>query len=80
MLTVKQAAEKIGISTNLVYGWCEAQLLPHYRIGRQGSRGAIRIAESDLEAFIAARKQGERRTPPPSCKRKPVNLENLKLS
>jgi excisionase family DNA binding protein len=53
MLTSKQAAEKIGVSDSLIYEWCAAGVLPHYRFGRKGRRGTIRIDESELEAFLA---------------------------
>ena len=53
MLTPKQAAERIGVSDSLVYEWCAAGLLPHYRFGRKGKRGCIRIDASELDAFLA---------------------------
>jgi len=52
MLSVRQAALKIGVSESLIYSWIEARQLPHYRIGAKGKRGKILIAEADLEAFI----------------------------
>lgn len=39
MLTVKQAAVRLGISESLVYEWCAEGVLPHYRFGRKGRRG-----------------------------------------
>ena len=57
MLTPKQAADKAGVSTSLVYEWCAQGLLPHYRFGRQGRRGTIRIDEIELEAFLARCRQ-----------------------
>jgi excisionase family DNA binding protein len=53
-LTIKQVAEREGVSPSLVYQWCEDRLLIHYRYGRKGKRGRILIEESDLVAFIAA--------------------------
>src|SRR5689334_19549696 len=55
-LTVKQAAERAGVSPALVYEWCEERRLPHYRAGRQGRRGKILIEEADLDAFIESLK------------------------
>jgi excisionase family DNA binding protein len=57
MLTVKQAAERLGVSDSLVYEWCAAGALPHFRIGRNGKRGKILIAEAELDAFMAAHRQ-----------------------
>src|SRR5579872_2359648 len=67
VLTPNQAAEKAGVSTSLVYEWCAQGLLPHYRFGRQGRRGTIRIEEAELEAFLARCRQAARppeETPP----------------
>jgi len=33
-LTIKQVAEREGVSPSLVYQWCEDRLLVHYRYGR----------------------------------------------
>ena len=60
MLTPKQAAEKAGVSTSLVYEWCAQGLLPHYRFGREGRRGIIRIEEAELETFLAHCRQSAR--------------------
>ena len=58
MLTPKTAAERAGVSASLVYAWCREQRLPHYRVGREGTRGRIRIAPADLDAFITTLRQG----------------------
>jgi excisionase family DNA binding protein len=57
VLDARQAARKAGVSRSLVYAWCRAGGLRHYRCGRTGKRGCIRIAEADLEAFLAACKR-----------------------
>lgn len=57
-LTPKEAAQRARVSSNLVYSWCSAGLLPHLRLGSPGRRGKILIEESDLEAFLAAHKRG----------------------
>ncbi len=72
MLTVKAAAERMGISGSLVYELCACGLLSHVRIGRPGSRGCIRITDADINAFLASQKI-EWRAParvPPSNQRK----------
>jgi excisionase family DNA binding protein len=59
MLTVKQAALRLGISPATVYQLCAAKLLPHSRVGR--GRGVIRIAEADLDRYLAGRRvEGDR--------------------
>jgi excisionase family DNA binding protein len=82
MLTTKQAAERAGVSTALVYAWCAERRLPHHRVGRQGTRGSIRIAEADLDAFLASLKQEATpaaRPPTPSAKERSVTLKHLRL-
>jgi excisionase family DNA binding protein len=80
MLTIKMAAERAGVSTGLVYIWVESGALAHYRVGRPGSRGGIRIAEADLQAFLASLKRGKEpeESVPPAPKRK-VILKHLRL-
>ncbi len=56
MLTVKMAAESIGVSASLVYSWCEDHLLQHYRMGTKGKRGKILIEETALAAFLQSRR------------------------
>ena len=51
-LTVKKAADKIGVSASLVYSWCTTKRLRHYRVGDIGKRGKILIDEADLDAFL----------------------------
>ncbi len=58
MLTVKAAAERMGISESLVYELCACGSLPHVRIGRPGSRGCIRLTEADIQEFLASQKVG----------------------
>jgi excisionase family DNA binding protein len=54
LLTVKQAAEKAGVSESLIYQWCEERRLAHFRAGGKGRRGKILIAPADLDAFMAS--------------------------
>jgi hypothetical protein len=62
VLTVKQAAERAGVSESLVYAWCDSDLLPHARLpGARPTargRGLIRISEADLAAFLLRYKRG----------------------
>lgn len=48
-LTVKQAAERLGISQSLVYGLVAAGKIRHERHGL--GRGTIRIPEDALEEY-----------------------------
>lgn len=59
-LTPKQAAARAVVSISLIYQWCQDGVLVHYRFGRPGKRGRIRIEESDLLAFLeTCKKEGE---------------------
>lgn len=49
MLSVKQAAEKLGVSSALVYALVAARKIRHERHGLR--RGAIRIPEEALEEY-----------------------------
>jgi len=60
MLTPKQAAARIGVSDSLIYEWCAAGLLPHYRFGKPGRRGKILIEDKEFDAFLAACRQEAR--------------------
>ena len=60
-LSVKEVAARLSISEALVYAWVESGKLPCYRLGGPGKRGAIRISEADLNAFlVSCRKEKER--------------------
>jgi excisionase family DNA binding protein len=61
LLTVKQAAEKLQCSNATVYLLCSAKLLPHSRVGL--GRGVIRIAEADIDRYLAAKHVEEDRQP-----------------
>ena len=58
-LTPKQAAERAVVSVSLIYQWCQDGVLVHYRFGRPGKRGRIRIEDTDLEVFLTSCKQDE---------------------
>jgi len=80
VLTVQQVAVRLNVCDDLVYDWCNSGMLPHFRLGRKGRRGGIRIEEGALEAFLTTQKQEERQPPrSPAPRRKPVKLANLRL-
>ena len=57
MHTVKTAAKRLCICPGIIYDLVTSGALPHYRLGKHGRRGAIRIDEADLEAYLAAQKR-----------------------
>jgi excisionase family DNA binding protein len=54
MLTVKEVAKRLGVSASQVYTLCASGRLLHHRFGVR--RGAIRVTEEQLAAFIEATK------------------------
>ena len=52
LLTVKEAAERLKLSTATVYALCESGRLAFVR----ASTHAIRIAEADLTAYLAGQR------------------------
>lgn len=54
-MTVREAAVRLECSPNTVYQLCERGRLGHYRVGC--GRGAIRITESDVAAYLASARQ-----------------------
>jgi len=52
MLTVKEAADRLKVSTATIYALCEAGTLAFTRV----STHAIRIAEADLVAYLGGRR------------------------
>ena len=50
LLTVREAGERLRVSQATVYHLCADGQLPHLRIGT--GRGAIRITEEELAAFL----------------------------
>jgi excisionase family DNA binding protein len=84
MLTVKQVAAQLGISAGLVYAWVETGMLACCRFGRKGRRGAIRITEADLAAWIESLKTQKEQpavkpTAPKCSAPKPI-FKHLKIS
>jgi excisionase family DNA binding protein len=53
MLTVKQAAARLAVSTAAVYAWVDDGVLSHVRLFDH----AIRINESDLARFVSDRQK-----------------------
>ena len=55
MLSVRQVAKKLGVSTATVYKLCDRGELPHIRV-----LNSIRVAPEDLAAFIQTKKERRR--------------------
>ena len=53
LLTARQVADQLGLSTETVLAWVRAGKLPAFRLGR-----AIRFRETDLDAWLSSRAVG----------------------
>ena len=60
LLKVKDAAQRLCVSTGTIYALCERGQLPHSRIGV--GRGTIRIDEQDLAVYLDCAKSAGRPT------------------
>ena len=56
LLTVKEAAQLLHVSTRTIDRWRLEGMLPFLKLGR-----VIRVAESELEAFVRSGRGGQRR-------------------
>ena len=70
MLTPKQAADRIGVSTSLIYQWCKEGLLECFRFGGKGKRGKVLIDPEALDRFLESCKQ----QPKPSVSLRHITL------
>jgi excisionase family DNA binding protein len=52
LFSVRELAERFGVSTKTVFRWIASGELPAHRLGRQ-----LRIAEEDAIAFMATRRR-----------------------
>ena len=79
LLSVSEVAERLGVSTAIVYGLCAQKRLRHERHGL--GRGTIRIPEDALEKYrmsvtVDAKREAAS-LPPPARK---VKFKHLSLS
>lgn len=58
LLTIREAASRIGCSPGLVYALCREGVLPRVQIGLGHHRPRIRIREDDLEGYIESKLRG----------------------
>ena len=52
LLTIQEAAEKLGVRPNTLYLWVSQKRIPHRKIGR-----LVRFRECDLEQFVEQKRQ-----------------------
>ncbi len=52
LLTIQEAAEKLGVKPNTLYLWVSQKRIPHRKIGR-----LVRFRECDLEEFVDKNRQ-----------------------
>jgi excisionase family DNA binding protein len=74
MLTVKQAAERLGVSPGLIYSLVSARKIRYTRVGH--GRGRLRIPEDALEEYVAKATFGVEETKPEPRR---FRLKHLKL-
>jgi len=55
-MTVREAADRLGISPSLIYALCREGIIRCTRHGRPGKRGCIRIEAAALDAYLESRK------------------------
>jgi excisionase family DNA binding protein len=75
MLSVKQAAGRLGVSPSLVYWLVSARKLRHSRIG--SGRGRIRISEDAIGEYLARCTFDVKEEPTPPVR--PPKLKHLRL-
>jgi excisionase family DNA binding protein len=75
-MTVKQAAERLGLSAQVVYLLCARRLLRHSRVGL--GRGKIVIPEEAIAEYLKSREVGPLVAPPTPARPK-VKTTHLRL-
>ena len=51
LLTLKEAAEKLGIRPITLYTWCQMKKIPYFKIGRY-----LKFDERDIDSFISGQR------------------------
>lgn len=73
LLSVKEAADRLGISPGVVYGLCSRRLLRHERYGL--GRGKIKIPEDAVDEY----RQRVTVVAKPTPSTRPVKLKHLSI-
>jgi excisionase family DNA binding protein len=55
-LSVKQLAQRYGVSKAIIYVWVDERRFPVFRIGARLTRGRILIEENDFSTFLESLK------------------------
>lgn len=74
LLTVAETAETLRLSVSAIYKMLEEGTLPGFRIGPKN--GGVRVARTDIDAYLASRKIGAEAQPEPPPRR--VRLKHLR--
>ena len=77
MLTVKQAAGRMGVSAATVYSLCASRQLRHTRIGL--GRGKIAITEEAVAEYMRGREVGPEPPKPPPPPRPRIKFQHLQI-
>ena len=77
MFTVKQTAERLGVSASLVYGLCAAGRLRHERHGL--GRGTIRVPADALDEYRRAQTVPAPNRVGPAPAPKPASFKHLTI-
>ncbi len=75
MLTVAQAAERLGVSPGLIYSLIAGKHLGHVRIGN--GRGILRIPEEAITAYLERRTVDPQGPIPPPVLPRPLRYLEL---
>lgn len=80
LLKVAEIVERTRVCQSIVYGWIKSGRLTCIRLGAAGKRGAIRVAEADLLAFLDGLKtKKEPEAVKPQAPRRKIKLQHLQL-
>lgn len=77
LLSVRETAGRMGVTTSTVYALCREQLLSHSRIGV--GRGTIRISEEAISEYLTSATVAPKADATVPCP-PPVNLKHLRVS
>jgi excisionase family DNA binding protein len=51
-LTIDEVSQYLGIKKSTIYAWAEAQVLPHYKLGRM-----VRFKKNEIDAWMESKKK-----------------------
>jgi excisionase family DNA binding protein len=77
LLKIAQVADRLSLSRSAVYLLVERGELACYRVGPH--RGAIRVSEEQLGAYLKGRREGGSELPPSAPLPQKITLKHLQL-